>query len=118
MTNRPRLHGSLLIAALTLACGMQAAVITPTASPSPTSTVTATPPAESVWTLCVLADTLTLRHEPSEQSAAYDGLELHKGDIIHPQAAAWTPSGNIWYKLSPVEWVGGYIDGEILVGAC
>jgi len=117
MSNWPRLYGSLLITALTLACGMQAAVITPT--PPPTATISPVYPIATAqrWCIIVLVDTLTLRHEPSESSPAYDGLELHKGDKVYPLRATWDGS-NIWYQLSPVEWIAGMIDGKPMMGAC
>ncbi len=66
--------------------------------------------------LCVLVEVLTLRHGPAETYAAYNGAELHKGDSFTVDGVEWV-GRNIWYRLD-VGWVGGYVDGKPLVGAC
>ena len=64
----------------------------------------------------VIVDTLTLRKGPAESFAAWDGLELHAGDAF-TATPKWI-DGDLWYSLSTVEWVAGYVDGRVFVEAC
>ena len=108
------MHKLIALLLFSISCG----IVAPATSPRTTQAraIPATHTTEP-YRLCVLVDTLTLRHAPSEQSPAYDGLELHKGDKVLATKPLWI-GDDLWYELSPVEFVAGYVDGQPLIGAC
>ena len=112
-----RIYLLTLLIAASLACGMQA----PTVSPTPnhvvgfSKKVAATNTPQSPCYV-VLVDTLTLRKGAGEEYAAWDGLEKHVGDTFTAKAV-WV-GGELWYQLSPVEFVAGQIGDKVFIGAC
>ena len=105
---------TLLLA--TLACGMQAP--TPNVHKKAVSYTSATPMyTEPAPCYVVLVDTLTLRKGAGEEFAAWDGLEKHAGDTFGAKAV-WNERGELWYELSPVEFVAGQIGDKVFIGAC
>lgn len=99
-----------------LACGLQAPTVSPTAQPYTFGKKVAATNTPQSPCYVVLVDTLYLRKGAGEEFAAYDGLELHAGDAFTAKAV-WV-GAELWYELSPVEFVAGQIGEKVFIGAC